>query len=180
MTAYPRILALDPSSRGFGFVVMEGPNELLDWGTREARRNKNPTCLKKTQVLLGRWMPSLVILEDCKGRSSRCDRVRRLLISIADSAAKRGIGVLHISNDSVRDTFLPVEAKTKDAIARKIAFYLPELGYCLPPPRKAYMSEDPRMAIFDSAAMALSYYLMSNRYNELSEEEKTACTKPSE
>ena len=25
------VLAIDPSTRGFGFAVFEGPNQLIDW-----------------------------------------------------------------------------------------------------------------------------------------------------
>ena len=30
-----RTLAVDPSPRGFGFAVLEGPTHLLDWGVAE-------------------------------------------------------------------------------------------------------------------------------------------------
>jgi len=32
-----RVLAIDPSTRGFGFAVLEGPSRLIDWGVKETR-----------------------------------------------------------------------------------------------------------------------------------------------
>jgi hypothetical protein len=29
-----RVLAIDPTHRGFGYVILEGPERLIDWGTR--------------------------------------------------------------------------------------------------------------------------------------------------
>ena len=30
-----RIIAIDPTTKGFGFAVMEGPEDLIDWGIKE-------------------------------------------------------------------------------------------------------------------------------------------------
>ena len=36
-----RVLAIQPTTRGFGFAVFEGPQEPIDWGVKEVRKNKN-------------------------------------------------------------------------------------------------------------------------------------------
>ena len=40
------VLAIDPSTRGFGFAVLEGPNRLIDWGVKETKVDKNKRSLK--------------------------------------------------------------------------------------------------------------------------------------
>jgi hypothetical protein len=48
--------------------------------------------------------------------------------------------------------------KTKHNIAEKIAQIFPEeLSSYLPPERKAWMSEDPRLYVFEAVAMALTF-----------------------
>lgn len=35
-----RILAIDPTTRGFGFGILEAPERLIDWGVKEAKRRQ--------------------------------------------------------------------------------------------------------------------------------------------
>lgn len=48
-----RVLAIDPSTRGFGFAVLEAPNRLIDWGVKEARTDKQRRALSKVLPSLG-------------------------------------------------------------------------------------------------------------------------------
>lgn len=41
-----RVLAIDPSTRGFGFAVLEGPNRLIDWGVKETKVDKKRKILE--------------------------------------------------------------------------------------------------------------------------------------
>ncbi|MGH7993063.1 MAG: hypothetical protein ACREDQ_06080 [Limisphaerales bacterium] len=48
---------------------------------------------------------------------------------------------------------------TKQALAERLALKFPvELGSRLPPKRRAWMSEDPRMDIFDAVGLATVYW----------------------
>ena len=38
-----RIITIDPVTRGFGFAVLEGPEDLIDWGVKEARNRDKKT-----------------------------------------------------------------------------------------------------------------------------------------
>jgi hypothetical protein len=49
-------------------------------------------------------------------------------------------------------------ATTKQKIAEMIAKQIPALNLYVPPERKPWMSEDPRMGIFDAAALAWMYF----------------------
>src|SRR5947207_3331343 len=92
-----RVLSIDPTSRGFGFVVFESPTTLVDWGCR------------------------------------------------------------YVPVSLVKKVFGTFRANTKHEIAHAVAQQLPELAPELPRYRKAWMSEGSQMAIFDAAALALTY-----------------------
>lgn len=157
-----RTLAVYPTSRGFGYAVLEGPDELVDWGLKEARENKTRRCLNQLRGLLEQYRPLALLLEDgaLSSGGRRSERVRLLLAEIADWAAGR-VAVERISRQAVKRAFAASGAVSKDEIARAIARLLPELGFRLPPARRPWMSEDPRMSIFDAVAMALTYYAQS-------------------
>ena len=81
-----RVLAVDPTTKGFGFVVFEGPHKLIDWGTANVGRANHATCLKRIGALCERYTPAVLVVEKGKG-SRRCSRVRRLLEDIQQLAA---------------------------------------------------------------------------------------------
>ncbi len=148
-----RVLALDPTHRGFGFAVLEGPDRLVDWGVKTVRGNKQAGCLRKIRELFQLYQPTVVVLEDCARRGSRrCPRVRRLIKRIHFFAIKNGIKARVVSRARVRKAFAP--ASTKHEIAVALAAHFPELAPLLPPPRKPWMSEDCRMNVFDAVALA--------------------------
>src|SRR5260370_24836968 len=89
-----RVLAIDPSTRGFGFAVLEGPNRLIDWGVKETKKNKSARTLKLIENLIDRYQPSVIVVEDYAGKGSRrCRRIEKLINDIAQLASKRHIKV---------------------------------------------------------------------------------------
>src|SRR6266478_4453441 len=88
------VLAIDPSTRGFGFAILEGSNRLIDWGVKETKKNKNARTLKLIEDLIDRYQPSVIVLEDYSGKGSRrCHRIRGLINDISKLAARRTIRV---------------------------------------------------------------------------------------
>ena len=59
----PLVLAIHPTSRGFGYVVFEGPFAPYDWGTVGATGDKNAVCLRKIAMMLDRFCPETVVME---------------------------------------------------------------------------------------------------------------------
>ena len=54
------VLSLYPSTRGFGYVLFEGPLSPFDWGVKEIRgAAKNRRILKFLESLLDRYKPGL-------------------------------------------------------------------------------------------------------------------------
>lgn len=154
-----RVLALDPTSRGFGFAVFEGPERLIDWAVVEIRTSREDKCLQRMVDLIARYQPDVLVLEDPNGRGSRrCSRVQKLLGRVERLADEGAILTRHFSRSKVRRAFSDSGAKTKYEIAVAIAKRFPELVPRLPRFRKPWMTEDDRMSIFDAASFALTFF----------------------
>lgn len=152
----PRVLALDPVSRGLGVVVFENPSLPIEWGVRELRRDKDARCLEIVGEHLARFQPDLVVVEDTDHPSCRrCPRIRSLIVDIRRLARSRNTPTVTVNRDQVQSA---LGVATKHEAATLIARNLPELAPFLPPFRKPWMNEDPRTAIFDAAAFALTFY----------------------
>jgi hypothetical protein len=152
-----RVLSIDPTSRGFGFVVFESPTTLADWGCKAIRQQDEAKTLAKVLELIHHYRPGIMVLEDYKG-SRRCARVQNLLDAVCRLATTEGLKTRCIPVLRVKKVFLTFRARTKDEIAHSVAQQLPELAPELPRYRKPWMSEGSQMAIFDAAALALTYF----------------------
>lgn len=158
-----RVLAIDPIAKGFGYAVLDGPSFLFDWGIKVTARHREPrdrSYLRQVGQLIELFHPDRILLEDCLDR--RCRRGKRscrLIERILEVARERGVPARRISRAGLHRAFTPEAACTKYRIALAIAGRFPELACRLPPIRKAWMSEDARMGIFDAVALALAFYL---------------------
>jgi hypothetical protein len=154
---YPRTLAIAPSSRGFGFGVMDGFDTLVDWGVKGANGSKNRETLRKVELLLTHYAPEVLVLPDTTAETSRrAPRIKRLNQQIARLASEQGIEVVLFADETVRQMFLGTDKGTKHDLALAIANRYPEeLALRVPPKRRPWMSEDYRMDIFSAVALAL-------------------------
>src|SRR5260370_33776449 len=156
LTNQLRVLAIDPSTKGIGFAVLEGPERLIDWGIKQAEGEtddaKNAECAKILAELIDRYRPRILALEDAATDDSRrCERVEKLLAAIRQLAREKRVKVLDFTPERVRKAFTP----TKDVIAAAIAGRFPELQPRLPKPRTLTRSEQDQMPVF--AAMACAH-----------------------
>src|SRR5215208_5286970 len=98
-----RVLAIAPSTRGFGFAVMEGEKKLVDWGVKSVKGNKNAQCLAKMEELIAHYEPAMISLQDHSGRDSRrSTRIRVLGRQIITLASRRRVKVKFVSNKRLR------------------------------------------------------------------------------
>src|SRR5260370_23035679 len=156
-TANPkRVLAIDPTSRGFGYVVLESPTTVVDGGGKDIRQQDEAKTLAKVSELIAHYWPEIIVLEDHRG-SRRCARIRRLLDEVCRLATKEGIKCRRISVSRVKKVFRTFRATTKHEIAHVVAQQLPELAPQLPRYRKQWMSEGYGMPFSDAAAFAPTY-----------------------
>ena len=154
---YPRILGISPSTRGFGFALLEGLDTLVDWGVKSVTGDKNNGSIKRVEGLIAHYQPDVLVLEDTSTKDSRrAIRIRALSRKIIVLAARRKVSVALFSQEQVRRVFFADGQGTKHALAEILAKRFPEeLGSRLPPKRRPWMSEDYRMDIFEAAALVL-------------------------
>ena len=101
----------------------------------------------------------MIVLEDGTGRGSRrCLRVQELIRGLRSLAEDHKIRSASFSRAKIQKAFAERVAKTKHEIAGTIAQRFPELAARVPPRRKAWMSEVPRMHIFDAMSLALTFF----------------------
>src|SRR5215471_18928989 len=121
-TSDPRVLAIDPSTRGFGFAILEGPNRLIDWGVKETKTDKGKRSLKLIADLIEQYQPSVLVVEDYAAKGSRrCVRVRELINDISRLAMKKKVKVRSVSRLNVKQAFAESGASSKYEIALAIA-----------------------------------------------------------
>src|SRR5262249_23224042 len=98
------ILAIAPTTRGFGFAVLDGET-LVNWGNKSAVGNKNRECLRKIKPLLLHYKPQMLVLENYGEKGSRrAPRIKRLGTEILSLAKSENIRVQVLSKQKVRKT----------------------------------------------------------------------------
>ena len=160
-----RVLGVSPSTRGFGFAVIEGERTLADWGATEVKGDKNPRSLAKIERLIAHYQPDVLVLPDVQGKMSRrAPRIKALNQQIADMAQSLPLRVVILSTEDVRRRCLGTKEGTKHGLAENLAERFPsELASSLPPKRRPWTSEDRRMDIFDAVGLALAFRLKVTR-----------------
>jgi len=145
-----RVLGIAPSTRGFGFAVLEGDHFLVDWGVKVVKGDKNARSLSSVANLVALYQPNVIALEDCSAPASRrSSRIQELVEQIVAVASDQNIKVEKYSCIVFR------HGGTKHAVAKNLAGRFPEeLGFRLPQKRRPWMSEDYRMDMFDAVALA--------------------------
>lgn len=155
-------LAVHPTSRGCGWVAFEGPLAPYDWGLFEAKQDKNIYCIRKVEGLIERLSPETLVLEAFDRRvairSERIVRLGRSLITLADV---RNVDVAIYTRSDVRTAFVEIGARTRQEIAEAVARHVDAFRHRLPKARKPWQAEDPRMALFSAAALALTHFQRS-------------------
>lgn len=154
---YLRILAIAPSTRGFGFAVLEGEDTLVDWGVKTVPKEKNTRSMAKIEEMIVHYRPDVLALQDhCAKGSRRPLRIRILMQGIIDLAPKYGVSVALFTRQKLDEAYFRNGKGTRHARAELIAKKFPgELGFLVPPKRRAWMREDSRMDFFDAVALAL-------------------------
>jgi hypothetical protein len=157
------VLAFYPHARGFSYMLLEGPHFPVDWGMSDLPRGKKlRSCLDRLGLLLDRYTPDILVIREMRARSGR--NLSELMLDLAE---RRNLPAVAISRERVRTAFKHLGSPTRYAIAKAIALPLPIVAPYLPPVRKIWNGEDRRMGLFDAAALALTYFQVSETAAEL-------------
>lgn len=152
-----RVLAVDPTNKGFGFAVLEGPSRLIDWGVKRTQAsNRNAAIIAAVVQLIHWYEPGVLAVEDCECCGSRRrERVQQLALDLHALAGRVNLKCACIPWTDVRRVVGGGGDATKEQIAGRLVERFPELARHLPPHRKAWMSPDVRLSIFTAVALAL-------------------------
>lgn len=155
-----RVLAVYPTSRGFGYVLFEGPESPYDWGVRDIKdEDKNGKTLAEIAQLIERYHPETLVLEGIEDRRYRRNqRIRRLYRMLVHLAETEYVEVYRYSDEALQRYFVALGARTKYERAKAIARQIPAFAHRMPRVRKPWMAADPRQALFDAAALGLVHY----------------------
>lgn len=149
-----RVLAVDPTSKGFGFAIIEVDLFLVDYGIARVWSPRLREFIDKAYGIVDKYRPVMIILPRVSSAKAR-GRTRAKLSALATHLRLHHHPVVLLPRDIVLKTFQPVGA-TKHEIAIAIAKAFPELTSRLPRKRRPWMSEDESMNIFDAVALALT------------------------
>jgi len=155
-----RVLAIAPLSRGLGYAVMEGPDKFVACGNKAILRDKNAGALAWVNRFMQFYQPDVLVLPNVTAADTRrAARIKTLHRQIVAWAGKKKVKVRLVSVTQVRTQLLGDSKGTKFAVAQMLAAKYPtELGLRLPPKRRPWMSEDPRMDIFDAVSLAVAFW----------------------
>jgi len=158
------VLAVRPTTRGFGWALFEGPLALADWGIVAARGDTSVRAMRRFEKLLNQYRPSAVVLEMSgptrKGVSSR---VRLLAKTIRGFAENRDIAVHLYTRSEISLAVAGDENATRHGVAKAVAAQLPILRHRMPPVRKPWMPEDDRQSLYDAAALGITHYTLTHK-----------------
>jgi hypothetical protein len=158
-TSSEYVLAIRPFTRGIAYAVFEAPLSLVDWGIKEIRGAKwNARCFALARDLIERTRPDSLVLPSQAASAGQPGRGDRLLALIDTHALANSIEVRRYAQLDIRTCFEGVGARNRYEIAQAIASQIQALTPKLPSIRKAWDPENPRMYLFDAAALAMTYY----------------------
>jgi hypothetical protein len=150
-----RLLALDLRNRRTGFVVLERPTKLLDWGVRTfTHKRLRPGVLTVDRIayLLDYYSPKVVVVR--RSKSSR-----RMMQRVRSETRSRTIDLRIFSARPVQQFFSERGCKNKYETALHLVGLFEDLRWKVPPRRKPWQSENHNTTIFDAAAVALMFLL---------------------
>ena len=149
-----RVLAVDPTSKGFGFAVIEVDFFLVDYGIARVWSPRLRELIDKAYGIVEKYRPVMIILPRVSSAKARRG-TRAKLSALAAHLRQHHHTVVMLPRDTVLKTFESA-GTTKHDIAIAIAKAFPELASRLPRKRRPWMSEDESMNVFDAVALALT------------------------
>ena len=161
----PRILAIDLRLRRFGYAIFEGPDRLLDWGVYFFPPEVEGGAIvasKRVGDLMRLFTPSVIVIKKAdRGSASRGSGLTPILKAIRRESSVRSIPVCLIRRKDVRRAFRVFQGNNKHENAAALTQIFPELLWKLPPKRKFYDGEHPRLILFDAIAVGFTYWQLN-------------------
>lgn len=160
------VCAIYPNANGYGFVFLENVEigrKLIEYGSVRINPICNRKILERIKKSIDYFRPTIVILLDPEGKTSRVGkRNKNLMKDIIAYAESEKLQVFQYSRDQIRDVFEMFGVVTKYEISKRLLTEFTELEPMRPRERKLWTSEDRNMAIFDALSLALTWFYINN------------------
>lgn len=154
------LLAIDPTTRGFGYAAIRGDGVLLASAAPDTRKRGNAEVVRRVSLLFSRFKPALFVIEDVRSAGSRRSaRVRDLLSDLEREAISRGMTVRKLSPASVRRRLVGSRHASKVEIGAEVVKYFSRLEGRKPRKRRAGHPEPRVVGMFDAVALGLTVLL---------------------
>jgi len=135
---------------------------LLDWGRRAYPGGDAGAEIagKRVVELLRLFHPSVVVIQKERRTGVRnTSEMDSILSVIRRESDDRSVPICFVTPEQIKAAFRIFQARTKDEIAYVLASIFPELLWKIPPKRKTWKREHPRMMVFDAIAAGFTYWL---------------------
>ena len=154
------VLAINLTHRGFVFVLFTAPLSPFDWGERVVAKSAlHDGTLRAVERIMERYHPEVVVIEDeaaaARLRGSRAALLYRDMAVLAEEAGALSFAY---TREAVLRTFAKYQPHSKHDIAKVIAAHISEFRHHLPEKRKLWAKPSAWHALFDAAALGLTYY----------------------
>jgi hypothetical protein len=147
-----RLLAIDLTGKGFGFVLLDAQLGLLDWGFCCVRSKDDDAFMERVKDRIDRGQPTVLVFENFAPVKARRNALKRLGL-VMQLVTDHRLGICQVSRKVVQRV---LGLRTKDEIAQALAARFPELQSRVPPERERWMQEADRMHIFDALSFGLA------------------------
>jgi len=156
---FETILSVYPNSKGYAYVLMQGPLTILKKKMVSISPVENTRIIYELTNLMEKHLPNALILEDpmCK-YVRKSPRGKQLLRSISVSAKHQGVDVYSYSREDIRFVFEIWKAKTKYEIAEVIAKNIKSFRILLYPKPKYPDTQKYLTALFDAVSLGITHY----------------------
>jgi len=156
-----RLLAFNIRATRVGYVLFDGPERLLDWGTRSLPTGERNREARRMRIasLVALTMPSEIAI--CKARRKRDVNAADASITVALVRREAALGAIpcaFVGPECVQRTFLAFGAANKYEMAAAAAGVYPEILWKLPSNRKRWQTEPHVMPVFDALTVGLAYW----------------------
>ena len=152
----PVLLALYPNSIGIGYVCIQVPEKLIDFGIATVQPMSNGKLLKRTERFIDYYKPKIVLLKETES-SKNSSRINKLIEAITTLSGEKGLKVFRYTKRQIKDVFEIFGASTKNEIVEKIVKMLPDLAARAPVARKWYDKEHYQMGLFNAVSLAVTH-----------------------
>jgi Holliday junction resolvasome RuvABC endonuclease subunit len=156
------ILSIYPNFRGFGYAIMEEALKVLDAQVISTIRPvSNQGTLARIRNLIDYYEPSIVVLEDYNGISSRKSmRIKKVIDTIIKYAGKKELNIEMYSRANIRIVFSSFNAHTKHEIATVISENIPVMKTKLMDKRKPDETEKYTAGAFDAVSLGITHFYL--------------------